>query len=115
MPNIEPVRMANGGVPRRLTFELMREMREQIYKHKGLLPDLVRCSLLQRDRYLKLFGERLNMAMVEAAAFDGVPILIDVDGTIPSDQMEWSRSGWGVLGVLADLWTDPPTWCPTCD
>jgi len=47
-------------------------------------------------------------------AFDGIPMLLDVAGTVPADQMEWYRKG-RVVGVIADLWSDPPTWCPTCE
>lgn len=108
MGNTEPIRMDNGGVPRFLTLDLMRHMRRLIYQSKGLMPDEIRCAKIQLDAYEHLFPERerrlANDAAFHGHAFDGIPMLVDVAGLVPADRMEWLRKGWGVIGVLDDLW-----------
>jgi hypothetical protein len=107
MPNTEPIRMANGGIPRRLTFDLMREMHMHIWRTTGRKPHdhTIRCTKAHRDAYLQMFGDRLTAATIMEPAFDGVPIavdLVDLVGAVPADQMEWLLAGQ-VVGVLADL------------
>jgi hypothetical protein len=96
--------MANGGIPRRLTFELMREMHRLIWRTTGRKPHdhVIRCAKVQLDAYLLLFGDRLSVAIRMSPAFDGTPILSDPNAGVPVDQMQWLRDGF-VVGVLADL------------
>lgn len=101
----EICRMANGGVPRRLTFELMREMRQLIYRATGLLPDEIRSPQRQLETYEELFPEperrAANAAEFKGHSWDTIPMLLDE--TMAADCMQWRRGGV-VVGVLADLW-----------
>jgi hypothetical protein len=57
--------MANGGVPRALSLDLMREMRRRIYVASGMKPDLIVTDPIQHEPYSKLFGtERRYMQSV---------------------------------------------------
>lgn len=85
--------MANGGVGRALTFDLMREMRRRIYQASGLKPDLIITTAELHEKYGKLFGQqrryiteirlRGNMIALDGGyqvlEFDGIPVLEDVD------------------------------------
>lgn len=95
--------MANGGVPRRLTFELMREMRALIFRGKGLLPDEIRCPQRQLEAYDGLFPVAFRMSdpHVKGYEWDGIPMLLDE--SMPADCIQWRRCG-RVLGAIADLW-----------
>jgi len=91
--------MANGGTPRALTFDLMREMRRRIYNASGLKPDLVVTTPELHEKYGKLFGQqrryiqeiRLRGQTItldggyQMLEFDGIPVLEDVD--CPSGHM----------------------------
>lgn len=99
--------MANGGVRRRLTFDLMYEMRRLIYQNKGLVADEIRCSTWQLEAYGLLFPERERRLAKEAEfhghSFDGVPMLLDETGMVAADRMLWVHRERGVVGVLDDL------------
>jgi hypothetical protein len=85
--------MANGGVGRALTFDLMREMRRRIYQASGLKPDLIITTAELHEKYGKLFGQqrryiteirlRGNTITLDGGyqmlEFDGIPVLEDVD------------------------------------
>lgn len=85
--------MANGGVGRALSFDLMREMRRRIYSASGLKPDLVITTPELHEKYGKLFGQqrryvteiRMRGSMItldggyQMLEFDGIPVLEDVD------------------------------------
>lgn len=85
--------MANGGVGRALTFDLMREMRRRIYQASGLKPDLIVTTAELHEKYGKLFGQqrryiteitlRGNTIKLDGGyqmlEFDGIPVLEDVD------------------------------------
>jgi hypothetical protein len=85
--------MSNGGTPRALTFDLMREMRRRIYNASGLKNDLIITTPELHEKYGKLFGQQRRYVteirmrgqnitldggymMLE---FDGIPVLEDVD------------------------------------
>lgn len=108
------IRLANGGVPRRLTFDLMREMRRAIYHAVGH-PDEIRCPQRQLQAYELLFPKRERRLAAEAefsgSAWDGIPMLLDE--SLAADCIQWRRGG-EVVGVIADLWFERATWCPTC-
>lgn len=91
--------MANGGVGRALTFDLMREMRRRIYVASGLKSDLIVTTPDLHEKYGQLFGQqrryvteiRMRGASITLDGgymmleLDGIPILEDVD--CPSGQM----------------------------
>lgn len=91
--------MANGGVDRALTFDLMREMRRRIYSASGLKPDLIVTTPELHEKYGKLFGQqrryiqeiRLRGQTItldggyQMLEFDGIPVLEDVD--CPAEHM----------------------------
>lgn len=85
--------LANSGVGRALTFQLMRDMRRGIYEASGQKPDLVVTTPEIHEKYGNLFGQqrryiteiKLRGQMItldggyQVLEFDGVPILEDVD------------------------------------
>lgn len=85
--------MANGGVGRALTFDLMREMRRRIYIASGLKPDLLVTTPELHEKYGKLFGQQRRYIQTitlrgqtitldggyQMLEFDGIPVLEDVD------------------------------------
>lgn len=89
----------NGGTPRALTFDLMRETRRAIYNASGEKPDLIVCSPKQHEKYGLLFqNERRYMDNVrlrgqniqldggyQVLEFDGIPVV--EDQFCPDDQM----------------------------
>lgn len=85
--------MANGGVPRALTLDLMREMRRRIYIACGEKPDLILCDPIQHEAYGKLFKEQRRYVQevtlrgqtikldggYQVLEFDGIPVVEDVN------------------------------------
>lgn len=85
--------MANGGVGRALTFDLMREMRRRIYSASGLKPDLITTTPELHEKYGQLFGQQRRYITeirmrgqaitldggYQMLEFDGIPVLEDVD------------------------------------
>ncbi len=85
--------LANGGVPRALSFGLMRDMRRTIYDACGEMPDLIVCDSYQHERYGMLFGDQRRYVQdislrgqkftldggYKALEFDGIPIVADVN------------------------------------
>lgn len=83
----------NGGVGRALTFDLMRDMRTQIYTASGLKPDLIVTTPALHGKFGSLFGQ--NRRYVQdiylrgqkitlsggygALFFDDIPVVEDVD------------------------------------
>lgn len=96
--------LANGGVPRALTFDLMREAVEQIYTASGENVDMIVTTPALWTKFGKLFnGERRQMTDVymrgnkivlsggfSALEFDGVPVMRDVD--MPAGKMAFLTS-----------------------
>ena len=84
---------ANGGVPRALTFDVMRALRLQIYRASGIKPDLIVTTPELYNKYSTLFGQQRRWVtdirlrgqqIVLDGGFtmlelDGIPILEDVD------------------------------------
>lgn len=85
--------LANGGVPRALSLDLMREMRRTIYQSSGERPDLIVCDPIQHENYGKLFGSerryvdnvRLRGQTIkldggyQVLEFDGIPVVEDIN------------------------------------
>lgn len=83
----------NSGVGRALTFQLMRDLRRQIYRASGQKPDLVVTTPEIHEKYGLLFGQqrryiteiKLRGSMItldggyQMLEFDGIPVLEDVD------------------------------------
>ncbi len=84
--------MANGGTPRPVTADLMREMRRRIYTASGEKPDLIITDPIQHEKYGKSLGtDRRYMQEVtlrgqkivldggyQVLEFDGIPVVEDV-------------------------------------
>lgn len=106
--------MANGGVDRALTFDLMREMRRRIYSASGLKPDLIVTTPELHEKYGKLFGQqrryiqeiRLRGQTItldggyQMLEFDGIPVLEDVD--CPAEHMLFLNTRYVRVLQLAD-------------
>lgn len=109
--------MLNGAVPRALTLDLMREMRQRIYVASGKKPDLIICEPALHTKYGKLLGQQRRYVqevtlrgqkivldggyyMLE---FDGVPVLEDVDS--PAGKMAFLNSRFLKLQQLPDAIT----------
>lgn len=85
--------LANGAVPRALTLDLMREMRQEIYEASGEKPDLIVCDAALHRKYGSLFdsqrrwvdqvrlrGETIRLdGGYQMLEFDGIPVVEDVD------------------------------------
>lgn len=85
--------VANSGTPRALTFDLLREMRREIYEACGEMPDLIMCDAAQHEKYGALFGDNRRYVQevtirgesirldggYRALEFDGIPIIADVN------------------------------------
>lgn len=85
--------LANGGVPRALTFSLMRQMRRTIYTASGMRPDLIVCDPVTHEKYGELFGAdrryiqdvRLRGEVIkldggyQVLEFDGIPVVEDIN------------------------------------
>lgn len=85
--------LANGGVARALTFDLLRAMRKEIYEACGEMPDLIMCDPTQHEAYGKLFGDQRRYVQeitirgqkivldggYRALEFDGIPIIMSVN------------------------------------
>lgn len=67
--------MANGGVPRAISFGLMREMRRRIYVASGMKSDLIVCDPVTHENYGALFGE--NRRYVDSVRLRGEKIVLD--------------------------------------
>lgn len=107
--------LANGAVPRALTFSLMRDMRRKIYEASGEMPDLIVCDALQHEKYGLLFGsERRYVQEVSlrgqrivldggyrALEFDGIPVIADVN--CPAGKMFFLNSNYIKIRQLPDV------------
>lgn len=88
-------KLANGGTPRAVSFDLLRAMIRSIFTRQGGYPDILICDPLTFDRIAALFDtNRRWMDSVTTAAgeiklrggeraldFDGIPIMRDKDCT----------------------------------
>lgn len=109
--------LLNGGVPRALTLDLMRDMRQRVYTASGKKPDLIICEPALHTKYGKLLGQQRRYVqevtlrgqrivldggyyMLE---FDGVPVLEDVDS--PAGKMAFLTSRFLRLQQLPDAIT----------
>lgn len=98
--------LANGGVARPLSFQLMRDMRRTIYDACGEMPDLIVCDSFQHEKYGMLFGDNrryvqdINLrgqkftldAGYKALEFDGIPIVCDVNA--PAGSMTFLNTNY---------------------
>lgn len=85
--------LANGGVPRALTFALMRQALDDIYTASGEATDLIATTPALYTKFGNLFGNdrRFNTEVTirgkritlsggfNALEFDGIPVVRDVD------------------------------------
>lgn len=83
--------LANGGVARALSFQLMRDTRRTIYTACGEVPDLIVCDPTQHEAYGLLFGSQRSYRQdvyvrgqkitldggYGALDFDGIPVIAD--------------------------------------
>ncbi len=107
--------LANGGVERPITFELMRAMRRAIYTASGQKPDLIVCDPLTHERYGNLFGserryiqdvrmrgEKISLdGGFQVLEFDGIPVVEDV--LCPAGNMLFLNTRQVHLKQLADM------------
>lgn len=105
---------SNSGVGRALTFNIMRDMRRNIYKASGQKPDLVVTTPELHEKYGLLFGQqrryvteiKLRGAMItldggyQMLEFDGIPVLEDVDA--PASNMIFLNTRYVRVVQLAD-------------
>jgi hypothetical protein len=84
---------ANGGVPRAVSFELLRGLSTDVYKACGLRPNFIVCGPSTHDQYGSLFGPQRRYITdintpggvmklsggYRALEFDGVPLMEDVN------------------------------------
>lgn len=96
--------LANGGVPRALTFGLMRQMRRLIYDASGQKPDLIVCDTVTHQKYGELFGDNRRYVQevrirgekivldggYQVLEFDGIPVV--EDGNCPAGTMLFLNS-----------------------
>jgi hypothetical protein len=85
--------LANGGVARPLSFQLMRDMRKEIYEACGEVPDLIMCDATIHEKYGMLFNDQRRYTQeitlrgqkfvldggYKALEFDGIPIIADIN------------------------------------
>lgn len=106
--------LANGGTPRALSFQLMRDMRREIYEACGMMPDLIVCDPFQHEQYGMLFGSERRYVQditlrgqkftldggYKALEFDGIPIIADVNA--PAGQLTWLNTSYVKLAQMPD-------------
>jgi len=94
----------NGGTPRALTLDLMRDIRTEVYEACGMPFDLILTTPALHAKYSKLIGQerrwvdnvRLRGGKITLDAgfhmleFDGVPVVRDVD--VPTGEMLFLNS-----------------------
>lgn len=107
--------LGNSGTPRALTFDLMRQMRRQIYEACGEMPDLIVCDALQHEKFGKLFdgqrrynqdvflrGQKITLsAGYRALDFDGIPVIADVN--CPAGKMLFLNTNYVKMRQLPDM------------
>lgn len=105
---------SNGGIGRALTFDLMREIRRDIYIASGMKPDLIVTTPALHEKYGKLFGQQrryiqevrlrgMNITLdggYQMLEFDGIPVLEDVD--CPTGDMLFLNSRYVSVLQLPD-------------
>lgn len=110
--------LLNGGVPRALSFDLMRDMRKAIYDACGEMPDLIMCDSTQHEAYGKLFGDQRRYVQevtirgqkivldggYKALEFDGIPIIASVNH--PAGYMSWLNTNYVKMRALDDMPTE---------
>ncbi len=110
--------LLNGGSTRPLTFELMRDMRKEIYDACGEMPDLIMCDSTQHEAYGNLFGDnrRYTQEVVirgqkivldggyRALEFDGIPIIASVNH--PAGYMTFLNTNYVKVAALDDMPTE---------
>lgn len=99
--------LANGAVPRPITFSLMRDAIRAIYVDCGEAPDLIITDPIQWDKVAALYdtnrrwmtntvqtaaGSITLAAGVKALEFDGIPVLRDKDH--PAGKMSFLNSSY---------------------
>lgn len=106
--------LANGGVARPLTLDLMRQMRRSIYTQSGERPDLIVTDPIQHEKYGKLFaterryvdavrirGEAIKLdGGYQVLEFDGIPLVEDINH--PAGKMTFMNSRHVKLKQLPD-------------
>lgn len=110
--------LLNGGTPRALSFDLMRDMRKAIYDACGEMPDLIMCDSTQHEAYGKLFGDQRRYVQevtirgqkivldggYRALEFDGIPIIASVNH--PAGYMTFLNTNYVKMAALDDMPTE---------
>jgi len=110
--------LLNGGNPRPLSIQLMRDAIRSIYTASGTMPDLIVCDPIQFARYGMLFGEqRRYLSDMSTAAgnfkldggfraleFDGIPVVQDKDAQ--AGQMLFLNTNYVCIRQLNDTLAD---------
>lgn len=110
--------LTNGGSPRPLSFQVMRDTIRTIYVACGEVPDLIVCDPIQFARYGMLFGEQRRYigelttaggkytldGGFKALEFDGIPIVQDKDAN--SGQMLFLNTNYVRIQQLPDFLAD---------
>jgi hypothetical protein len=106
--------IANGGVGRALSFQLMRDTRREIYEACGEMPDVIFCDPTQHEKYGMLFNDQRRYVQeitirgqkfvldggYRALEFDGIPIIADVNH--PANTMTWLNTNYVKICSLND-------------
>jgi hypothetical protein len=106
--------LATGGAARPLTFDLLRDMRREIYEACGEMPDLIMCDPTQHEAYGKLFGDQRRYVQeitirgqkivldggYRALEFDGIPIIMSVNH--PAGSMTFLNTSKVYITALDD-------------
>lgn len=106
--------LANGGVARPVSFQLLRDMRRDIYEACGEMPDLIMCDPVQHEKYGMLFGDQRRYVQeitvrgqkivldggYRALEFDGIPIIMSVNH--PSGSMTFLNTNHVYMTALDD-------------
>lgn len=110
--------LTNGGSPRPVSFQIMRDTIRSVYVASGTTPDLIVCDPIQFARYGMLFGEqRRYMAEMTTAGgsykldggfkaleFDGIPVVQDKDAN--SGQMLFLNTNHVRIQQMPDMLAD---------
>lgn len=106
--------VANGGVTRPISFQLMRDTRREIYEACGEMPDIIFCDPTQHEAYGMLFNDQRRYVQeitirgqkivldggYRALEFDGIPIIADVNH--PANCMTWLNTNYVKICSLDD-------------
>ena len=110
--------LANSGIARPLTYDLMRAARRNIYEDCGEMPDLIVCDAMQHEKFGGLFngqrqynqdvylrGQKITLqGGYRALEFDGIPVIADVN--CPAGKMLFLNTQYVKMRQLPDVGPD---------